>query len=542
MSSSQYQPVHENNDESVFNRSFHDDPSDILNGESTRRVHDRVSNNYSNRYLTRLVNRYCPSEVVNLPEHTDVDPRKYLGWFNAVIPERCCKMAMWPLIRHIKAQAMELDLISKGQPSYLQQDGKKLERCIYTMLYNVMFHMRLGNLGMFCVMNKNRYEIHPVFNNKPYQNMVCFKEFKTITQVFEQLGYLIPVKGFAFHRDQLHYHTNWSRIIFTDRLFNLIREFIPQLNELNMRWIFDYTRSHTRKDKPSELDPDDSEASKKEQRVLKHSRALCKKYNNFMKKHTVAEIKQTVDKSRSFINKLYIQTRRLFNRGTVECGGRFYNDFGVVQNMPKEQRKNILIDGTDTVEMDIKGTHPAMLYSMVGADMPDDPYAIPNNDRFFVVDPNYGEDVFGERAAKQRRNFIKKVMLILINAKNERQGKNAIRNILRDDRRAHREDVMQGKYYLISKIHTKGLIYAIKRFHAPIAKFFHSDIGVRLMRKDSDIVDFVMKECIRHKIPMLQVYDSFICKVKDQYILKDLVLMGWRKLFKNVNNYQLTIN
>ncbi|WP_143473985.1 hypothetical protein [Limnohabitans sp. 15K] len=51
--------------------------------------------------------------------------------------------------------------------------------------------------------------------------------------------------------------------------------------------------------------------------------------------------------------------------------GRVYTRF---QNMPKELRAQMLIDGKETVELDYKSNHLMMLIAMLGQPLPDDPY------------------------------------------------------------------------------------------------------------------------------------------------------------------------
>jgi hypothetical protein len=51
--------------------------------------------------------------------------------------------------------------------------------------------------------------------------------------------------------------------------------------------------------------------------------------------------------------------------------GRVYTRF---QNIPKEMRAQMRIDGKETVELDYKSNHLMMLIAMLGQPLPDDPY------------------------------------------------------------------------------------------------------------------------------------------------------------------------
>lgn len=56
--------------------------------------------------------------------------------------------------------------------------------------------------------------------------------------------------------------------------------------------------------------------------------------------------------------------RRIFNRGSFACGGRFYG--GWWQRCPKEWRGHIFIDDRPTNEIDFSGLHVVMLYAELG--------------------------------------------------------------------------------------------------------------------------------------------------------------------------------
>lgn len=154
--------------------------------------------------------------------------------------------------------------------------------------------------------------------------------------------------------------------------------------------------------------------------------------------------------------------------------------------MPKEQRQDVTIRGEPVVEIDYKTLHPAILYAMAEAEMPNDCYALPG------WDPSL-------------RKLIKVGVLITLNAKNKSQARYAI---------AHHD--------LMGEVAQKGsekalwradrLIDDIKRTHAPIAHYFHCDKGAELMRLDSELAKTVMLEMSRRGEVVLPVHDSFLVR------------------------------
>ena len=74
--------------------------------------------------------------------------------------------------------------------------------------------------------------------------------------------------------------------------------------------------------------------------------------------------------------------RRIFNRGSFDCGGRFWG--GWWQRCPKEYRPKIFLNDQPTNEIDFSGLHIVMLYADEGVDywevIGSDPYEIPAPD------------------------------------------------------------------------------------------------------------------------------------------------------------------
>lgn len=165
---------------------------------------------------------------------------------------------------------------------------------------------------------------------------------------------------------------------------------------------------------------------------------------------------------------------RVFNRGSFQCGGRFYGGFWI--NLPKQYRSSLLINGQSTVELDFKAIHPTILYHLNGLEVEGDPYDIPG-------------------FPKEFRTTVKMAFMALINAKPGIRKLDSIYKLAYPD----------GWDPL-------SLLSAIERRHAAIRGSFRTDIGVRLQRLDSDIAELVMRDMRRaHNALVLPVHDSFIC-------------------------------
>lgn len=172
----------------------------------------------------------------------------------------------------------------------------------------------------------------------------------------------------------------------------------------------------------------------------------------------------------------HYQLHRVFNNGRFDQGGRFYG--GWWQNVPRESRKYLEINYKATVEVDYTGLQLRMLYAMLGLQAPEDPYNA----------PNWGRDTQ------------KKGILILLNAETRESALRALAsNGISDANR---------------------LIAALEAHHAPIARYFHSGIGVGLQFLDSQLAATIMSRAL---INVLPVHDSFIVRIGSESELVELM-------------------
>ncbi|MBB4283881.1 hypothetical protein GGE43_004773 [Agrobacterium tumefaciens] len=163
---------------------------------------------------------------------------------------------------------------------------------------------------------------------------------------------------------------------------------------------------------------------------------------------------------------------RIYNGGWT-LGGRFYGTFW--QNMRSQDRRHILIDGMETVEVDYDQLHARIIYAKAGKVLRGDAYEIEGWDR----------------------KIAKRAFFMVINAGNFVKAKGAVARLLTE-------------YGLDPKRSVK-LIDAMKTRHRDVSEFFHSGCGLQLQNLDSQMAEYVLKTMtVRKGIPCLPVHDSFI--------------------------------
>jgi len=181
---------------------------------------------------------------------------------------------------------------------------------------------------------------------------------------------------------------------------------------------------------------------------------------------------------------------RVFNRSSFACGGRFYGPWW--QQIPKEIRPNLLIDGEQSIERDYPQLHPNMLYGEIGVRLKGDAYAVDG----------------------WPRNLVKVAFNTLVNAGNYDSARRAIALEIAEEGASAK---------------ATSLIEAIKLRHPKIINMFHSDAGIRLQRRDADMAEAIMRRLVRLGIVVLPIHDSFITTARHGGALLEAMDIAWAR-------------
>ena len=183
------------------------------------------------------------------------------------------------------------------------------------------------------------------------------------------------------------------------------------------------------------------------------------------------------------LNFSHVHLRRIFARGQMNLGGRFYG--GWWQNIPKDYRRYITINGCQTVEVDFSTLHPTLLFLENKLEPPVDFYDLglkTDGSPRFEPDPEKYEI---------KRRIIKGFANALIN----------------DERGVHKLDKEAVTKLGMELAELKELLI---KTHPVFAKAIKSDAGIRYQFIDSRIAESVMMKLLKQNIVCLCVHDSFV--------------------------------
>ena len=171
---------------------------------------------------------------------------------------------------------------------------------------------------------------------------------------------------------------------------------------------------------------------------------------------------------------------RVFNDPTLTTGGRFYG--GWWQNIPREYRHHLAVNGKKMIELDYSNQHPSILYSQEGVVRPSDCYSN-------IIKPTHLPNGVNQT---ELRDTIKAAFNAMLNSpKPLRQAPAGIKP---------------------SKFGLKwaDLSNAISTFHEPIAHHFYTGVGLKLQRLDSDIAERILVHFAKQGVAILPLHDSFL--------------------------------
>lgn len=184
--------------------------------------------------------------------------------------------------------------------------------------------------------------------------------------------------------------------------------------------------------------------------------------------------------------------RRIFT-GDFEHGGRWYAAW---QNIEKELRPAITIDGRPTFEFDYCCCHPHLLCAIAGLDLP---FGVDGFD-FYSCIPGFD------------RAEVKAAVARLLNVGSVRFAEASLAFDLLQSGQSN------------TRTRARALCRAIKAAWPELATYWCTGIGLRLQRIDSDICAVVQAEMRAMGIPILSIHDSFIVPAEYRSVLTDAAM------------------
>ncbi len=181
------------------------------------------------------------------------------------------------------------------------------------------------------------------------------------------------------------------------------------------------------------------------------------------------------------------------------------------QQLPEEQRTELLLNGEEVIELDYSAMHPHLLYCWAGQQCPEGFY----------------ESIMAGCGCT--RFIAKQVALIALNTASPQGLAGAINSDKRNELKANLTRPVP-KPILYDELKAQNItamqvVTAIKQAHPAIAKYLFTRPANRLMLVESDILVAVLLRLMELGIPALPIHDSLVipvrCGVEVRQVMED---------------------
>ena len=124
------------------------------------------------------------------------------------------------------------------------------------------------------------------------------------------------------------------------------------------------------------------------------------------------------------------------------------------------------------------------------------------------------------------RNFLKRALLISLNAIDRIQASAALRSRFRLDR----ERIPEYREFvgIDNNVQSWQVCDAVKEHNYLIEDYFYNDIGFKLMNKDSNIAARVVDTMLANDEPVLIYHDSFVVRESAEELLYNAMRDSWK--------------
>jgi hypothetical protein len=195
---------------------------------------------------------------------------------------------------------------------------------------------------------------------------------------------------------------------------------------------------------------------------------------------------------------------RVFKKGGV---GRWFQRGGLsYQELSKEDRARLLLDGESVAELDYRTMHPHILYAWAGQQCPDDFY----------------ERVVGLCGCP--RPAVKELVLVAVNAPSYKSLSSAVNST----RRGNPESSLYGQLKELG-LTARDVVGAIVQAHPILERYVFSGQANRLMLAESDIMTSVLLRLMGQGIPALPVHDSLVFPRRHREAVKRVMEDAYRE-------------
>ena len=329
--------------------------------------------------------------------------------------------------------------------------------------------------------------------NKRYNpSFLAFKQVQAAVRGMVALGYIEVHR--AGYRDPITGTGEMTRIHGLPKLFDAMNQAIGS-HDLQFYSDFADRDDETiilrdNKKRPAEYEDTDDTRTARDRLsrinavLARHTYALDmpKEQSKELTDGLLENYREEPDHDHPYIDFTAVRLYRIFSENSFSRGGRFYRAWW--QNIPKDFRPMIMIDGKPTVELDYAAFHPTMLYAECGLSLDAEPYFIDQ-----TVHRDAGKVAFNA----------------LLNSYGLPLG------------------AAPAGHFYPDGITWAEFLDAMLAHHEPVAHLLTEGHGLSLQYQDSQLAESILLHFADKDIPCLPIHDSFIVPEEHKHELESVM-------------------
>ena len=317
---------------------------------------------------------------------------------------------------------------------------------------------------------------------------IGYQGWANTVRVFEKLGYLTIFPGGYFEAIKKGYLT---KLKISDKFEELVKKFNLSYQDILKR--------------TPPISLKDSKGKKIEVVNSKITNPIYKKIERYNSLILSSDVELPIDKidydrrrKIGFANRTYAKC--YLNR-SYKLGGKYYGPCW--QNLSKELRGKIKINGEETVELDFNAMHLHLLYCKVNKRLTDyipegiDAYQLPN----------------------RNRKIVKTSFTCCINNNCNKDNVNYV---------VSRSLVKKYPEIFVKNTSYRDILEELGSYHPEVRQFFYAQIGNEISNMESKVSDYIIGKLTKKNILVLNIHDSFIVSIA----YKDILLNTMTDSFK----------
>lgn len=391
-----------------------------------------------------------------------------------------------------------------------------------------------------------------IYTTSRYNKSLTSRAINTVIEKLEEQALIEKIPNISFKKDSGQWERFSSRYRSSHKLISVL-----QCLQIGIRDIVYSGETIIIKKKKTPTSKEETKFNYKDTEETIKMRRDVERYNKLLREHylyleedKIAQCILTDDEAKDYYGKdlkhykkpytedtpeYYQQVHsnyvfnyyyRVFHRGSIDYGGRYYGHW--LLNTPSEMRKHLILNGNKTVELDYSNMNMHIAYSLEGIDefSEQDLYNLYNTQTEEPSNISEFPDYFikaQDDVHEEDRDMHKQFITIAFNSSSSSK---AISSTIKE--------LELPKNYFSN--YFKDVISLLKKNHSLlVSKYFFKgkDMGVRLMRHESNIATNIINTFVKRNIPIYCIHDGFITEAKHEKLLRATMESCFYNYFHN---------